>query len=368
MCPRCRVTPLRASARHDGCCSAQPRTRRRHGAARRGRSTHQRRTAGPPSRGPARHRSARGTRSRARGTAERAVRGAGAQGHDQPRAGRPAEGVGALRFADRARHPRGERPDSASSRSPRYEFAGELALTGELRAVRGALAMALAASRDGHAFVLPAASAGEAARVRGAAVYGADSLLAVCAHLTGVAPLAPVRETACVAASGMAGPRRRTRTGAREARARDRRCGRALAAAERSARHGQVDARATVAVLVAAAGRRRGTRGRGGGVHRRTLQRDHMGPASVPRAAPHGERRRAGRRRQRSASGRDFARASRRAVPGRAAGVGSARARSAARAARVGRHPHLARRAAEHVSGAVPAGGRDESLSVRLGR
>jgi magnesium chelatase family protein len=35
-----------------------------------------------------------------------------------------------------------------------YEFAGELALTGELRAIRGALAMVLSARRDGRAFVL----------------------------------------------------------------------------------------------------------------------------------------------------------------------------------------------------------------------
>src|SRR6478735_8604621 len=35
-----------------------------------------------------------------------------------------------------------------------HEFAGELALGGELRAVRGALAMALAVRRDGRAFVL----------------------------------------------------------------------------------------------------------------------------------------------------------------------------------------------------------------------
>ena len=71
----------------------------------------------------------------------------------------------------------------------RYEFAGELALTGELRAVRGALAMALSARRDGRAFVLPEVSAAEAALVRGATVYGAASLLAVCAHLTSRAPL-----------------------------------------------------------------------------------------------------------------------------------------------------------------------------------
>lgn len=74
----------------------------------------------------------------------------------------------------------------------RYEFAGELALTGDLRAVRGALAMALSARRDGHAFVLPEASAGEAAMVQGATIFGAPSLLAVCAHLTARTPLVAV--------------------------------------------------------------------------------------------------------------------------------------------------------------------------------
>ena len=40
-----------------------------------------------------------------------------------------------------------------------YEFAGELALSGELRPVRGALAMTLKACGDGRAFILPSASA-----------------------------------------------------------------------------------------------------------------------------------------------------------------------------------------------------------------
>jgi magnesium chelatase family protein len=66
-----------------------------------------------------------------------------------------------------------------------YEFAGELALTGDLRPIRGALAMTLKAHRDGRAFVLPAASAEEAALVKDAIVHPAASLLAVCAHLTG---------------------------------------------------------------------------------------------------------------------------------------------------------------------------------------
>lgn len=66
-----------------------------------------------------------------------------------------------------------------------YEFAGELSLTGDLRPVRGALAMTRSAVRAGRAFVLPERSADEAALVEGARVYAAGSLLDVCAHLTG---------------------------------------------------------------------------------------------------------------------------------------------------------------------------------------
>ena len=80
----------------------------------------------------------------------------------------------------------GQIPDG---KLPQYEFAGELALTGELRAVRGALAMAMGATRDGRMFVLPSASAAEAARAHDATVFGAVSLLAVCAHLNGEAAL-----------------------------------------------------------------------------------------------------------------------------------------------------------------------------------
>ena len=69
------------------------------------------------------------------------------------------------------------------------EFAGELALSGELRPIRGALAMTLAAHRDGRAFVLPESSAREASLVPGAIVHPAASLAAVCAHLAGHARL-----------------------------------------------------------------------------------------------------------------------------------------------------------------------------------
>ncbi|SHM20609.1 magnesium chelatase family protein [Nitrosospira sp. Nsp11] len=71
----------------------------------------------------------------------------------------------------------------------RYEWAGELALTGELRAIRGALAMTYGASRSGRSFVLPAQNAPEAALVKEAAVYPATSLLQICAHLAGREPL-----------------------------------------------------------------------------------------------------------------------------------------------------------------------------------
>ncbi len=71
----------------------------------------------------------------------------------------------------------------------RYEFAGELALTGELRPIRGALAMTLKANRDGRAFVLPQNSAQEASLVRDATIYPATTLLEVCAHLSGQQPL-----------------------------------------------------------------------------------------------------------------------------------------------------------------------------------
>jgi len=85
-----------------------------------------------------------------------------------------------------------------------YEFAGELALTGDLRGIRGALAMVLSARRDGRAFILPSASAAEASLVRDAVVYPAMSLLAVCAHVTGRAPLPAM--TAAIAVASRSGP------------------------------------------------------------------------------------------------------------------------------------------------------------------
>ncbi len=66
----------------------------------------------------------------------------------------------------------------------KYEYAGELALTGELRPIRGALAMTYRAANSGRAFILPEANAAEAALVEDAVVYPAKTLLQVVAHLT----------------------------------------------------------------------------------------------------------------------------------------------------------------------------------------
>ncbi|WP_025916888.1 YifB family Mg chelatase-like AAA ATPase [Herminiimonas sp. CN] len=68
-----------------------------------------------------------------------------------------------------------------------YEFAGELSLSGELRPIRGALAMTFAMHKDDapgsrRAFILPRASVDEAALVPDVTILPADSLLQVCAH------------------------------------------------------------------------------------------------------------------------------------------------------------------------------------------
>src|SRR5665647_2123111 len=80
-----------------------------------------------------------------------------------------------------------------ANRLDEYEFAGELSLTGDLRPIRGALAMTYTAHRSGRAFVLPRANADEASLVRDAQVLPAKTLLEVCAHLTGREELQPYK-------------------------------------------------------------------------------------------------------------------------------------------------------------------------------
>ena len=65
------------------------------------------------------------------------------------------------------------------------EFAGELGLNGDLRPVRGALAMAMAAAKSGNTLVLPKSSAVEASRIKSCNVLGASTLLEVAAFIAG---------------------------------------------------------------------------------------------------------------------------------------------------------------------------------------
>ena len=73
----------------------------------------------------------------------------------------------------------------------RFEFIGELALTGELRGIHGALSAALHCRDAGRSLLLPAVNADEAALVRDAVVLGAPHILDICAHLRGSTQLAP---------------------------------------------------------------------------------------------------------------------------------------------------------------------------------
>jgi len=71
------------------------------------------------------------------------------------------------------------------------EFAGELALSGELRAVQGILPVSLQTCRAGRTLVVPAENTGEATLVRSASVLGGSHLLDITAHLTRTRRLPP---------------------------------------------------------------------------------------------------------------------------------------------------------------------------------
>ena len=64
-----------------------------------------------------------------------------------------------------------------------YELHGELALSGELRPITGALPVALGARNSERSIILPEASAAEAAVVNKLTIYKASHLLDVCRHL-----------------------------------------------------------------------------------------------------------------------------------------------------------------------------------------
>ncbi len=71
------------------------------------------------------------------------------------------------------------------------EFVGEVALTGELRPVRGILPSALSVRNARRALVVPRDNAAEAALVDSLCVYAAGHLLEVCAHVQGQTLMPP---------------------------------------------------------------------------------------------------------------------------------------------------------------------------------
>jgi len=72
-----------------------------------------------------------------------------------------------------------------------YEFVGELALSGELRPIRGVLPVAMQTRTTGRTLLVPVDNSNEAALVEQATVLGARHLLDVCGHLHGNNPLKP---------------------------------------------------------------------------------------------------------------------------------------------------------------------------------
>jgi len=79
---------------------------------------------------------------------------------------------------------------AASGQLPRnvlaqYEFAGELALSGELRPIHGVLPLVLGIKQTDRQLIIPEQNAQEAALVNSAQVLAAKHLLEVCAHLQG---------------------------------------------------------------------------------------------------------------------------------------------------------------------------------------
>ena len=130
-----------------------------------------------------------------------------------------------------------------ANRLEEYEFAGELSLTGDLRPIRGALAMTYKAHRCGRAFVLPRASAdGGEPGARRANPAGENAARGMRAPGREGEPAALRRGSRGRGAARLPRSRRCQRPGARQARAGNRGRRRAQPAHGGTARHRQVHA------------------------------------------------------------------------------------------------------------------------------
>ncbi len=72
-----------------------------------------------------------------------------------------------------------------------YEFAGELALSGKLRAISGVLPLALAVKQTKRSLIIPTINANEAKLIEDIEVLPAKHILDICAHLAGTKIIAP---------------------------------------------------------------------------------------------------------------------------------------------------------------------------------
>ena len=82
-----------------------------------------------------------------------------------------------------------------SEQLPAYEFAAELALTGELRPMQAALPFAIATRKAGRSLIVASANAEEAALPSDITVLPAKDLLSVCSHLYGRKAIIPQPRT-----------------------------------------------------------------------------------------------------------------------------------------------------------------------------
>tara|TARA_R110002110_G_scaffold65206_4_gene180034 strand:+ start:117314 stop:118831 length:1518 start_codon:yes stop_codon:yes gene_type:complete len=76
-----------------------------------------------------------------------------------------------------------------------YEFAGELALGGELRPTHGILPFSLATQKDGRELIVALPNASEAALVDNLNVYGIKNLISVCQHICGHDTIPPAQNS-----------------------------------------------------------------------------------------------------------------------------------------------------------------------------
>ena len=72
-----------------------------------------------------------------------------------------------------------------------YEFIGELSLAGQLRSIKGVLPTAYAANTVNRSLFVPEENADEASLIKNLAVYSANHLLQICAHLNNTEKLNP---------------------------------------------------------------------------------------------------------------------------------------------------------------------------------